>query len=77
MAIKLIDQSTAPFNPEEYKDTYAEELKQIIKQKAKGKPIIPKTEKPPSTKIHDIMSLLQASLETKKKPAAKKSRKTA
>lgn len=76
MAIQLIDQLTAPFNPKEYKDTYTEEIKQLIKQKAKGRPVHPKTEKQPTTKIHDIMSLLQASLETKKKPQ-KKSRKTA
>lgn len=77
MAIKLIDQLTVPFKPVAYKDTYTEELKQIIKQKAKGKPIHPKSEKPPSTKIHDIMSLLQASLDTKKKPVKKSSKKTA
>lgn len=69
MAIKLIDQLTVPFNPKKYKDTYTEELKQMIKQKAKGKPIHPKTKETPSPKIHDIMSLLQASLE--KKPARK------
>lgn len=76
MAIQLIDQLTVPFSPEKYKDTYTEEIKQIIKQKAKGKPIHPKTEEAaPSSKVHDIMSLLQASLE--KKPAAKKAKKTA
>lgn len=76
MAMKLIDQLTVPFKPTAYKDTYIEEIKQIIKQKAKGRPVHPKTEKPKSAKIHDIMSLLQASLETKKKPP-KKGRKTA
>lgn len=76
MAMKLIDQLTVPFKPAAYKDTYTAEIKKIIKQKAKGRPIHPKTEKAPKTKIHDIMSLLQASLDTKKKPA-KKSSKTA
>jgi DNA end-binding protein Ku len=69
MAIQLIDQLTVPFEPKKYKDTYTEEIKQMIKQKAKGKPIHPKTKEAPSPKIHDIMSLLQASLE--KKPARK------
>lgn len=72
MAVKLIDQLTVPFNPKKYKDTFTEEIKQIIKQKAKGKPIHPKTAEPPSTKVHDIMSLLQASLE--KKPPKKSSK---
>lgn len=74
MAIQLIDQLTVPFEPTEYKDTFTEEMKKMIKQKAKGKPIHPKTEKPQSTKVHDIMSLLQASLENNKKPQ-KRSRK--
>lgn len=77
MAIQLIDQLTVPFEPQKYKDTFTEEIKQIIKQKAKGRPIHPKTEEPAPSKVHDIMSLLQASLE--KKPAKKttKSKKTA
>lgn len=73
MAIKLIDQLTVPFNPKKYKDTYTEEIKDIIKQKAKGKPVHPKTKETPSPKIHDIMSLLQASLE--KKPEKKSEKK--
>jgi DNA end-binding protein Ku len=77
IAIQLIDQLTVAFDPSEYRDTYSEDLKKMIKQKAKGKPVHPKTEaQQPSTKIHDIMSLLQASLETKKKPQ-KKPRKLA
>lgn len=66
MAMKLIEHLTIPFNPKEYKDTYTEEIKAIIKQKAKGKPIHVKEEKAVSPKIHDIMSLLKESLETKK-----------
>jgi len=70
IAMQLIDQLTVPFEPENYKDDYTEEIKEIIKQKEKGQrgPVHPKTEKEPSKKIHDIMSLLQASLETTKKP---------
>lgn len=75
IAIQLIDHLTLPFEPTEYKDTYVKEMKEIIRQKAKGKAIHPKTAKPQSTKVHDIMSLLQASLETKKKPSSKKRQK--
>ena len=66
IAIQLVNQLTIPFEPKEYKDTYAEELKQIIKQKSKGRPIHPKGEEPKMSKVQDIMSLLQASLEDKK-----------
>jgi len=70
VALKLIDHLTVPFTPEKYKDTYTEVLKTIIKQKSKGKTVHPKTEEPKPTKVHDIMSLLKASLE--KSPAEKK-----
>lgn len=70
MAMQLIDQLTTAFKPQAYKDTYTEELKQIIKEKSKGRPVRPISEEPKPTKIHDIMSLLQASLVTKKKAAA-------
>lgn len=76
MAVKLVDQMTISFEPKQYHDTYTEEIKQMIKQKAKGKPVHPKTKETPSPKVHDIMSLLQESLE--KKPAKKsKMKKTA
>ena len=78
IALKLINHLTHHFKPEEYKDTYVGELKKMIEQKAKGKIIRPKGEKPAApTKVHDIMSLLKASLEEEDKKTArpKKSRK--
>lgn len=75
MAVKLIDQLTQPFNPAAYKDEYTQEIKEIIAKKAKGKKIQPKGAEPKSTKVHDIMSLLKASLETP--PTKKKTKKTA
>lgn len=76
MALKLIDHLAVTFKPQEYDDVYSEEIKTIIKQKAKGRPVHPKTAEAPQTKVHDIMALLKASLEEKKKPR-KKSAKTA
>ncbi len=73
MAMQLINQLTVPFKPKDYNDTYTQEIKQIIKQKAKCRFVHPKTKKKSSSgKIHDIMTLLKASLE--KKPN-RKSRK--
>lgn len=74
VAIKLINQLTVPFKPEKYKDSYTEEIKQLIKKKSKGRPVHPKTEEPKSTKVRDIMSLLKASLD---EAPRKKARKTA
>lgn len=76
MALQLIEHLTVPFNPKQYQDTYADEIKKIIKQKAKGKPIRPKREQPKSSKIHDMMDLLKESL-NKAKKTSKKASKTA
>ena len=70
IAIKLIGQLTSPFDPKQYKDAYAEEIKRLIAQKAKGKKITTKpSQEPKPSKVHDIMSLLKASLD---QPASKK-----
>lgn len=78
IALKLIDQQTSTFKPKNYKDTYREEIKDIIEKKAKGKKIQPKGKEPQPSKVQDIMSLLKESLKhppVKKKTT--KSRKTA
>ena len=67
VALKFIEELTKSFKPGEYSDTYTDEVKKIIQQKAKGKKIKIKHEKAPSPKIHDIMSLLKGSLEQHKK----------
>jgi len=71
VAVKLIDHLTTRFQPAAFKDTYAEEMKRIIKQKGKGRAVqTPEKEEKPS-KIHDIIDLLQASLSDKKKGKSK------
>lgn len=62
MALKLIEQETKPFIPEDLHDTFTEELEELIKAKAKGKKP-PKHEKAPGkTESKDIMAALKASL---------------
>jgi DNA end-binding protein Ku len=63
IALKLIDHLTAKFKPQEYVDTYIEEVEQMIKQKSKGKKIQPKGHEARPSKVHDLMSLLKASLD--------------
>jgi DNA end-binding protein Ku len=78
IALKLIDHLTTSFKVSKYKDTYVDEMKAIIEQKAKGKKIHPKGQEPKPTKVQDIMSLLKASLETpKESPKKAKKQKTA
>ena len=67
LAIKLIDQLTGAFHPEEYKDTYSEELMKIIKSKAHGKKPRPAGKIPAPTAVPDLMAKLRESLEEAKK----------
>lgn len=63
MALALVEQLTAPFAPEKFKDTYTEELKEVIEEKAKGKPVRPQGVVPKPTEAQDILAALRKSLE--------------
>ena len=63
MALKLVKQETKPFIAEDLRDTYTEELEELIKDKAKGKKVSPAGKaKPSASTAKDIMSALKASL---------------
>lgn len=66
MAAALIKQLDKHFIPEDWHDTYTEELEEVIAQKAKGQK--PKThgQEPETTKVKDLMSTLKASLDSAK-----------
>lgn len=80
MAEELIKGMTAKWNPDQYKDTYNDDVMKIIKMKIKageGEEIqwdLPKEEKGNTGKVVDLMPLLQKSLEARKKakPVARK-----
>lgn len=65
IALTLIKQMSSKFKPSEFKDTYINDLKKIIEQKAKGKKIkrVIKSPKPETGK--SIMTLLKASIKKK------------
>lgn len=62
VALKLIRQETKHFIPEDYHDTYTDELEAMIEAKVKG--IKPKkaSAAPKKTEAHDLMTALKASL---------------
>lgn len=63
MALKLVKQETHPFIPEDLRDTYTDELEELIKAKAKGKKAQrTKTEAKEATSAKDLMDALKASL---------------
>ena len=66
MAKSLIDSMSSKWNPEKYKDDYREALMEVIEEKveAGGKEIEEKPRKAPKpTKVIDLISVLQKSLE--------------
>lgn len=73
LAKKLINQLTEKFDPSAFKDTYASELKKLIKAKAAGKDIHIAEPKKATATVKDLMEVLKQSLESttpKKKRAA-------
>ena len=79
MAKQLIENLAGDFDPSKYKDEYQEKLKAIIKAKAKGKPLpVEETEESEDTRVLDLVSRLQASLDaSSRKPVRKKAAKKA
>jgi DNA end-binding protein Ku len=78
MAKSLVDSMSSKWQPEKYKDDYREALMEVIEEKveAGGKEIEEKPKKAPKpTKVIDLVSVLQKSLErsggAKKKSTAK------
>ena len=66
MAKSLIDSMSSKWNPEKYKDDYREALMEVIEEKveAGGKEIEERPKKAPKpTKVIDLISVLQKSLE--------------
>ena len=67
LALKLVEQMSAAFEPSKYKDNYAKELLAYIHKKAKAKgKALPKPEQeekePSPTRVNELMSALRDSL---------------
>ena len=79
MAAQLVANLAEPFEPEKYTDDYRANLMKIIRAKMKGQKVeVEEPEEPESTKVLDLMSRLQASLEqssnTHKRKSSRSSR---
>jgi DNA end-binding protein Ku len=66
MALKLVDQLTKPFIPEDFRDTYTEQLEAVIDAKVKGRKPKAKGKAPAKTNSTDLMAALKASLDDTK-----------
>ncbi|MEV7548764.1 Ku protein [Amycolatopsis sp. NPDC089917] len=75
MAADLIDAMSDDWRPEDYRDTYTDRVRKLIKAKKKGETITPATEVGEPTKVVDLFEALSKSVESgkaKKKSGAKK-----
>ncbi len=78
MASSLVDMLTAPFEPEQFKDTYREELLKLIESKVEGVPPTQRSKTSSSANVLDLMESLQASLDNlQQQKARSKSEKPA
>jgi DNA end-binding protein Ku len=68
LADRLIESLAAPWKPADYKDTYTDVLRRLIRQKIEGKALkaeaVPRTERP--AKVFDLAKTLQESLKARK-----------
>jgi DNA end-binding protein Ku len=84
MAKSLVENLSASFDPAKYDDTYRKELLQLLRAKAKGKPL-PEPEQAEEGEVVDLMAALRESVErtkgssarARKRPRARKARKGA
>ena len=69
LATSLVEALAGEFEPDKYKDTYRENLLQMIEAKKQGQEVVA-TPEPQQAKVVDILEALKASLAMAKKPAA-------
>jgi DNA end-binding protein Ku len=64
LAVQLINQKTAPFKPDAYRDRYQDALKALVQEKMRGHKIIAHEEspRPTGTNVVDLMEALKRSI---------------
>jgi DNA end-binding protein Ku len=70
LATQLVKQLAAPFKPEQFHDTYRENVEKLIEQKQKGQKVT-KQAKPKRAPVIDLMEALRKSLNSRPAGAAK------
>ena len=63
MASQLIDAMAGAWDPTEYRDTYTERVKKLIKDKEKGREVVTEAQPPTATNVTDLMEMLRLSVE--------------
>jgi DNA end-binding protein Ku len=76
MAVNLIESMTDEWRPEEYHDSYTEQVEKLIDTKREGKEIVASEEPSEPTKVVDLFEALSRSVETRKKGRSSSSSKS-
>jgi DNA end-binding protein Ku len=66
LATQIVDSLAGDWKPEQYQDSYAEELRRRIKAKDKGKEIVEDEPAEPKANVLDLMEALEASVRDSK-----------
>ena len=67
MAMSLIESMTDDWRPEEYHDSYTEQVEKLIDTKREGREIVASEEPSEPTKVVDLFEALSRSVESRKK----------
>jgi DNA end-binding protein Ku len=75
LATQIIDSLAGEWKPEQYHDTYVEELRERITAKDKGKEVVEEAAPEPTADVLDLMEALEASVQkAKAKPGARRTK---
>ncbi|OLF10264.1 Ku protein [Actinophytocola xinjiangensis] len=66
MAVSLIESMTDEWRPEDFHDTYTEQVEKLIEDKREGREIVAETEPSEPTKVVDLFEALSRSVEGRK-----------
>jgi len=66
MALSLVDEMTAPWRPDDFRDEYSERVEDLIKAKKSGKEIAHEDEPEPSADVVDLFEALSRSVKSRK-----------
>jgi DNA end-binding protein Ku len=66
MARTLIESMSAPWRPEDYRDTYTDRVRQLIEDKRAGAVVVTGSAPPAATDVSDLLDTLRRSIEARR-----------
>ena len=76
MATGLIESMSAPWRPEQYRDSYQDRVRKLIEDKHRGREVVAESEPPEPTDMADLLDALQRSVEAARKSSGSTKRKS-